>query len=168
MSLADFNILDWFICILLLFCFGLGMIRSITGELLTLIVWVLSFIIAQLLHHQLTIMVKPYVPATDYLGMIALVVIFVFCLILGSFTARWISLSLPGSHISLRMLGALFGLIKAMMILVVLLRAGQYFDIQETAIYQKSQWMQLVPVEKLWFTRLIHQMMDSLLAIQPL
>ena len=167
-SLADFNVLDGLIGMIVLFCFGLGLLRSITGELMLAGVWLCSFVAAQLLRDQLAAVMTPYVPATDYLGVMTLGVIFVSCLIAGSFMVKWIGISLPGTHFSLRILGGLFGIIKAAILLVILLRLGKHFSLQESAIYQQSQLIQWLPLEETWLGKIVHQMMDRLLAINPL
>ena len=170
MSLADFNLFDWFTSAILIICCCLGFARGMVGELMSIAVWILGFIVAQVLRDQLSPLLQPYIDQMNYLNIVSLSLIFFACLIIGSLCIKLIALTLPRpvfpwiSGIS----GAFLGLIKAIVIVIVILKIGEHFHFDRSALYMESQLVSLFDTQLTWLNTAVHYLIDLLLAINPL
>ena len=169
MLFADLTLLDWFICITLLICCALGFVRGFIKELILLTVWALSFLIAQLLRNALSAALEPYIQ-TDYLQLIALSIIFLICVVIGSLFVKFITYPASNglSGLISKILGTLFGIIKTAVIILVALRIGTLFDFQQSELYTQSKLVYLFNDSTLWLNAAINHLIDALLAVNPI
>ena len=121
-NVGRFNAWDWFILGVWVVSSGYGIVRGFAREVLSVIGWVSAFFCANLLATSVANVMQAMIdePTTRYL--IAWVLTFIAVLLVFGLVAAFLSKQMrqPGFNVGNRMLGALFGLARGMLIVALI------------------------------------------------
>lgn len=136
---------DWVVLLLIGVSTLISLKRGFFRESLSLLAWVAAFIIAVVLHEALETVFQPYIESPSLRRAVAIVSLFVLTLLIGSMVIFVISrlVTMTGLSGMDRLLGMVFGALRGVVLVVVLLMLGQYL----LPLQQESWWQQslLVP-----------------------
>lgn len=154
---TGFNWADWAIVTLVAVSALISLVRGFVKEALSLLVWVLAFVIAfffsEKLAPQLAGLVE--VPSLRYLAAFAL--LFVCSLVVGSLITYLVSqlVKMTGLSPVDRLLGVMFGLSRGVLIaLLVLIFVPKAIPVQQDDWWQRSQLIPRVLVLENWSRRM--------------
>lgn len=131
--------IDYAVLAILLFSVLLSVIRGFVRELIAIAGWIAAFIVAGLYSGTLSPYLPEAIPAEPLRAMGAFLILFVSTLIAASLVALAVSRLVKSAGLSVedRMLGALFGLLRgALVVMVLVLIAGL------TALPRQPAWTQ--------------------------
>jgi membrane protein required for colicin V production len=121
-NVAKFNPWDWFIVVVWVISSGYGIVRGFAREVLSVMGWVAAFFCANLLATSVAEVMQGAIdePTTRYL--IAWVLTFIAVLLVFGLIAAGLSRQMrqPGFNLGNRMLGAVFGLARGVLIVALL------------------------------------------------
>ncbi|MES2661690.1 MAG: CvpA family protein [Pseudomonadota bacterium] len=114
--------------------------RGFLKELLSLLVWVAAFVIAQFMSPFLYEPLSTYVQPPILARMVSYIVLFFTTLLLGSLVTRLLLSLLSGAGLSVidRMLGVVFGLARAGIIITVIFTIVRFFQFDQLPLFQES------------------------------
>jgi len=140
MEALGLNITDWAIVIVLIASGLMSLSRGFTKEFLSLFLWFFSFIAALSLGHLATPKVSTIIGNEEIAKIISYVLIFILCIIVGSFLIKFISKLVRWSGASGfdRFLGVLFGFMRGLILIFVvfLLLPGSF---KQSDLYMNSK-----------------------------
>jgi len=161
---GQFNGLDWLIMTVVLASLLLGIVRGFAREALSLMGWVCAFIGANLLAKPLaeSLLAMSDSPTLRYLvgwGLVFVGVLAIFS-VLGSVLAR--QLRQPGFNLGNRFLGALFGIARGFVIMMVvtLMLKGMLPDSEEDWLDQ-AQLVPMLDMMANWFSDNVDDVLQS-------
>ena len=121
MEALGLNITDWAILVVLVASGLMSLARGFTREFLSLFLWVFSFIAALSFEHLATPQVAAIIGNEDISKIISYILIFIVCLVAGSFFIKFISKLVKWSGASGfdRFLGVLFGFSRGLILVFI-------------------------------------------------
>ena len=119
MEALGLNIADWFILVVLSTSGLISLARGFTKEFLSLILWIFAFIAAVSLEFLATPKINEFIGNEEISKILAYVVVFMICIILGGIVIKFITKLIKWSGASGfdRFLGVLFGLTRGSIVL---------------------------------------------------
>jgi len=121
-GVTRFNVWDWFVLGVWIISSGYGVVRGFAREVLSVIGWVAAFFCANLLAISVAEVMKGAIdePTTRYL--IAWMLTFIAVLLVFGLIAAFLSKQMrqPGFNLGNRLLGALFGLARGLLIVALM------------------------------------------------
>ena len=117
------NSVDWSIIILIGISSIISAIRGVVKEVVSLIVWVLAALIASIFHDQLAMLMINLIETPMLRNFSAWILIFLACLLIGSLVNYALGKLVEVSGLSGtdRLLGIIFGIVRALVIVMVFL-----------------------------------------------
>ena len=137
----------------LVLSFGLGIVRGIVREVLSLSSWIVSIWLAYLYGDNLAIMIVPWIESERLSGLIGYVLVFVAVLVLLSMVgALLFKIFRVAEHSSTdRFLGGLFGCLRGVVIVTVLLFMAEWTPATGQAWFRESQIVPYFEAPLTWF-----------------
>ncbi len=123
--------LDWVLVAIIVISSLISLKRGFFREALSLIIWMLAIIIAMVFSDPLAALLKPFVEphitSPSLLKVVAIVLMFVMCLLVGGLCSLLLSqlIRLTGLTGTDRLLGTIFGALRGTLVVLVLLIVGQ-------------------------------------------
>ena len=140
---------------------GLGIFRGIVREILSLSSWIISIWLAYVYGDDLAIVVVPWVESERLSGLIGYVVVFVTVLVLLSLVGALLLklFRIAGLSGASRLLGGLFGFLRGLVIVTVLLFSAEWTPATSQAWFRDSQIVPYFDVPLTWFkSRVVDQL----------
>ena len=140
---------------------GLGIFRGIVREILSLSSWIISIWLAYVYGDDLAIVVVPWVESERLSGLIGYVVVFVAVLVLLSLVGALLLklFRIAGLSGTSRLLGGLFGFLRGLVIVTVLLFCAEWTPATSQAWFRDSQIVPYFDVPLTWFkSRVVDQL----------
>jgi membrane protein required for colicin V production len=140
---------------------GLGIFRGIVREKLSLSSWIISIWLAYVYGDDLAIVVVPWVESERLSGLIGYVVVFVTVLVLLSLVGALLLklFRIAGLSGTSRLLGGLFGFLRGLVIVTVLLFSAEWTPATSQAWFRDSQIVPYFDVPLTWFkSRVVDQL----------
>jgi membrane protein required for colicin V production len=136
------NWLDWALVTLLILSSIVGLTRGFFKEIFALIIWVIAIVCANVFSHQLEPLLTPFIASPSLRALAAFSGVGITVLILGALINYLISLFTDSSGMSAinHFLGMLFGFIRGVLIIFVLLiYLPNYIPVKQYAWFQQAQ-----------------------------
>ena len=150
----------------LVLSFGLGIFRGIVREILSLSSWIVSIWLAYLFGDNLAIVIVPWLESERLSSLIGYLVVFVAVLVLLSLVVALLFklfrvVGLSGID---RLLGGLFGCLRGVVIVALLLSIAEWTPATGQAWFKDSQIVPYFEAPLTWFkTKVVNQLdIDSL------
>ena len=153
--------IDAVVIAVLVLSLGLGVFRGIVREVLSLSSWIISIWLAYLYGDNLAIMIVPWVESERLSGLIGYVLVFVVILVLLSLVGAMLfklfrAAGLSGTD---RFLGGLFGCLRGVVIVTVLLFTAEWTPATSQIWFRDSQIVPYFDVPLTWFkSKLVDQL----------
>ena len=137
----------------LVLSFGFGIVRGIVREVLSLSSWIVSIWLAYLYGDNLAIMIVPWIESERLSGLIGYVLVFVAVLVLLSMVgALLFKIFRVAEHSGTdRFLGGLFGCLRGVVIVTVLLFMAEWTPATGQAWFRDSQIVRYSEAPLTWF-----------------
>lgn len=176
--LANYNSMDLFILFIFSFSILIGLMRGLIREVLSLLAWVASFVVAILFSGRVATAFSGAVPTAaatspttsqsiSFLSLGASFVgLFILTLFLGSMLSRFISQLVEGPGISIanRLLGALFGFVRGFLVILVMIFLLQLTPLAAQPGWKESQFIASFQPLLKWLDDLVQPGLSSLKA----
>ena len=157
---------DAVVIAVLVLSFGLGIFRGIVREILSLSSWIVSIWLAYLFGDNLAIVIVPWLESERLSSLIGYLVVFVAVLVLLSLVVALLFklfrvVGLSGID---RLLGGLFGCLRGVVIVALLLFIAEWTPASGQAWFRDSQIVPYFEAPLTWFkTKVVNQLdIDSL------
>ena len=157
---------DAVVIAVLVLSFGLGIFRGIVREILSLSSWIVSIWLAYLFGDNLAIVIVPWLESERLSSLIGYLVVFVAVLVLLSLVVALLFklfrvVGLSGID---RLLGGLFGCLRGVVIVALLLFIAEWTPANGQAWFRDSQIVPYFEAPLTWFkTKVVNQLdIDSL------
>jgi len=127
-SVGQFNAWDWAILVVWVISSGYGVVRGFAREVLSVIGWIAAFLCANLLAGSVANVMEAVIEESTTRYLLAWILTFIAVLLVFGLIASFLSNQMrqPGFNVGNRMLGAVFGLARGLLIaalMSVVLRA---------------------------------------------
>jgi membrane protein required for colicin V production len=134
--------LDWLLLLIVVVSALLSLRRGFLREALSLLIWVVSVVLSIMFHEQLASLLEPYLSSPSIRKVAAIILLFTLCLIMGGLLSVLLSqlVQLTGLTGTDRLLGMIFGALRGVVVIVVLLLVGQNI----LPLRQELWWQQSV------------------------
>ncbi len=144
---------DAVVIVVLVLSFGLGVIRGIVREVLSLSSWIVSIWLAYLYGDNLATMIVPWVESERLSGLIGYVLVFVAVLVLLSMVGALLFklFRVAGLSGTDRFLGGLFGCLRGVVVVTVLLFIAEWTPATSQVWFRDSQFVPYFDVPLTWF-----------------
>ena len=144
---------DAVVIVVLVLSFGLGILRGIVREILSLSSWIVSIWLAYLYGDNLAIIFMPWLESERLSGLIGYVVVFVAVLVLLSLVGGLLLklFRVAGLSGADRLLGGLLGFLRGVVIVTVLLFIAEWTPATSQAWFRHSQIVPYFEVPLTWF-----------------
>ncbi|HEY7772661.1 MAG TPA: CvpA family protein [Marinagarivorans sp.] len=141
------NWADWAIIGILALSSGIGLIRGLVKEALSLAVWVAAVIIAKTFSPQLAVLLSNVIDTPSLRELVAFAILFVVTLILGAMANYLVGalVKMTGLSGTDRLLGVLFGVVRGFIIVMLII----VFLPSILPVDQDPWWQQSVLVSQL-------------------
>ena len=157
---------DAVVIAVLVLSFGLGIFRGIVREILSLSSWIVSIWLAYLFGDNLAIVIVPWLESERLSSLIGYLVVFVAVLVLLSLVVALLFkiFRVTGLSGTDRVLGGLFGCLRGIVIVAVLLFIAEWTPATGQAWFRDSQIVPYFEAPLTWFkTKVVNQLdIDSL------
>ena len=122
MEALGLNVADWFILVVLTASGLISLSRGFTKEFLSLFLWLFAFIAAITLEFLATPKINEFIGNVEVSKILAYIVVFMICIILGGMAIKFISKLIKWSGASGfdKFFGVLFGLSRGLIVLFVI------------------------------------------------
>ena len=141
MSLPDLGWIDWTLLGLLALSVIVGLMRGLVFELMSLVGWVVAYVLAQ----AYSSLLAPYLPISNVGTALnqgaAFAVSFVLILLVWSLLARLLRMVIRATPLTVldRLLGATFGLLRGVLLLLVVATAVAFTPAAQSADWRASR-----------------------------
>ena len=166
MGLDQIIWVDFVVITVLVLSFGLGVFRGIVRELLSLSSWIISIWLAYLYGDNLAVMIVPWVESERLSGLIGYVVVFIAVLgllsLVGALLFKLFRVAgLTGTD---RFLGGLFGCLRGVVVVTVLLFVAEWTPATGQVWFRESQIVPYFDVPLTWLKSMVVEQLsiDSL------
>lgn len=148
--IVDFVWLDWVIVVIIGVSTLISLKRGFFRESLSLVIWLLAFVVSLLFYPQAMVYLESMIESPSLRKAAAIALLFAIVLIAGGVASYLVTrlVHLTGLTGMDRLLGMVFGALRGVVIVVLLLMLGQAI----LPLHQESWWQQAVLVPH--FTRL--------------
>ena len=169
-----FNTADWILASVLLMSTAISLRRGFVKEALSLLTWLVAFVVARLFAAQLSTLLADQVSVPSIRLGIAFLILFVSTLMLGSVVSFLVGqlIRITGLSSTDRLLGMVFGFARGTLIVVIAVALLRLTPITGDPWYESSR---LIPVFeqaeehlRVWFERAVpglmqqvHEILDS-------
>lgn len=141
MTLENIQWIDWAMLAVVSISTLISLKRGFVKEALSLAVWVFAVILTLVFYQNMAVMLRPYIENHSVGTGIAIVLLLIICLVIGGLfnfiTIRLVAMA--GLTPSDRLLGMIFGFLRGIVIVVMLLMAGKnFFPLQKETWWQQS------------------------------
>jgi len=149
--------LDAVVIAVLVLSFGLGVFRGIVREVLSLSSWVISIWLSYLYGDNLARMIVPWVESERLSGLIGYLLVFVAILVLLSLVGALLFkiFRVAGLSGTDRFLGGLFGCLRGVVIVTVLLFVAEWTPATDQVWFSDSQIVPYFEVPLAWFKSIV-------------
>lgn len=136
--------LDWVLLAIVVVSALISLWRGFVKESLSLVIWVLAFILALVFYQPVAIELQPYIDSPSLRKVSAVLLVFVGSLLIGSVLLFIISRLVVATGLSGldRLLGMVFGALRGVIIVVLLLMLAKYL----LPVEQEEWWRAAVLV----------------------
>ncbi|MFB9885385.1 CvpA family protein [Balneatrix alpica] len=161
------NWADWVILAIIVISGLISLRRGFIREALSLVTWVLAFIVARLFTDQLTVLLTSYIQTPSLRVAAAFVGLFVATLILGSlisfvFAELVKATGLSGTD---RVLGMAFGVARGCVLVVVCVALLSYTPVVNDVWWQNSQLIPEFKMMESWSLALLKDVSGAILSV---
>ena len=135
------NSVDWSIIYIIGISTIISIIRGASKEALSLLIWLLSALIASIFHDQMQAQLQTLIENESLREISAWITIFLFCLFIGSLINYIFGKLIKASGLSNtdRLLGMIFGVVRAIVIVMVfLIITPKIFPVAHTKWWMES------------------------------
>ena len=134
------NWLDYVVIGVFVFSIGWGVWRGLVREVMALVGWVIAFLAANLFAAPLADQLPSSIARPEYRGLVAFVIIFFLTLIITALAAMWLAKVMHAAGLGSidRVFGALFGLLRALIIVLAAAIIAGFTGIPHTAAWKES------------------------------
>jgi membrane protein required for colicin V production len=139
-TMNDIGWVDWALLAVLLASVLVGLVRGLVFEVLSLLGWVAAFIVAQAMAPDVAPHVPVGAPGSALNHAAAFAIVFLLALIAWMLTARLIRLIVHATPLTLidRTLGGVFGLVRALVLLLAVTTVVSFTPAARAAAWQAS------------------------------
>lgn len=150
--MTAFNWADWALLAIIALSCLMSLKRGFIREALSLVIWVLAFIIARSFHPQAQTLLAPWISDPFILIVAAFVALFVGTLLLGAAINFILAALIRMTGLSPldRLLGVFFGLARGLILTVVLVAVFRLSPLSETQWWRESQVIEQLALLEQW------------------
>lgn len=181
--MSNLNWIDIVILVIFFFSVIAGLMRGFIKEVLSVITWVVAFVVAAMFSQKLALMftgsqqVQTIVNnASNSIGMnaahpvsilsigLSFILIFVVVLIIGSLITSLISAAVSGVGMGLlnRLLGGLFGLVRGFLVVLLVIFLLQMTSFKDQQFWQQSQFVNSFQPAVAWLSNIVSPSLASI------
>lgn len=126
--MVELNWADWTLLGIITFSSLLSVLRGFTREAISLIVWLVAFVVARAFQPEAQVLLAPYIADSMMLSLAAFALLFVATLIFGAILGRLASflIKITGLTTLDRVLGIGFGMARGVVLCVVIVAVVRY------------------------------------------
>ncbi len=168
MTLTAFQWVDWVITIIIVISTLISLKRGFFREALSLAIWVFAVIISVIFHEQLAVLLQAYIDSPSLRKVTAIISLFILCLIIGGLFSLIVKqlIKLTGLTGTDRLLGMIFGCLRGIVVVVVLVMIGKnLLPLQEELWWEQSVLLPHVVRLESWTVTMGVQIRDFLLPL---
>lgn len=168
MTLAAFQWVDWVITVIVVISTLISLQRGFFREALSLVIWVFAVIVSVVFHEQLAILLQTTIESPSLRKATAIICLFVLCLIVGGLLSLVIKqlIKLTGLTGTDRLLGMIFGCLRGIVIVIILLMIGKnLLPIQDEIWWERSVLLPHVTRLESWTVSMGIHLRDILLPL---
>ena len=123
MNVHDFNWLDWFLLVIVMVSAAFGIQRGFAREVLSLAVWLLASVVAWALGDHLATLLTGWFKDAEVRLSCAMLILFMMTLLIGALLNHLLAQMVKNSGLTAadRVLGAVFGIVRGVIVVIVLL-----------------------------------------------
>jgi membrane protein required for colicin V production len=132
--------LDYAVLGVLVLSIGWGIWRGLVREIMSLAGWVIAFLAANLFAAPLAELLPASLSRPEYRSLAAFIAIFLVTLVICTLGAVWLSKVVQAAGLGSldRVLGALFGLLRALLIILAFALAAGFTSLPRKAVWKES------------------------------
>ena len=134
------NWADWVLVAMVLISSLISLKRGFIREVLSLVIWLFAIVLSVMFHEQLAVLIQPYIESPSLRKLVALFSLFILCLVVGGFfnfllsqLVHWTGLT--GTD---RLLGMVFGALRGVVLVVLLMRIRTVLPLDQEQWWQSS------------------------------
>ena len=144
--MAELNWADWTLLGIIAFSSLLSVMRGFTREVISLIIWLLAFVVARSFQSEAQVLLAPYIDDPMMLSLAAFAMLFVTTLVVGAILGRLASfvIKITGLTTLDRVLGVGFGMARGLVLCVVIVALIRY-----TPWSSEDWWSDSLVIEQL-------------------
>ena len=118
---------DWVVLAIIIISALISLKRGFIKEVLSLFIWVFAIVLSIVFHEQLAVLLGPYIDSPSLRKLAGLFILFIICLLIGGFFNFVLSQLVHWTGITGtdRVLGMVFGALRGVLVVVVLLIMGK-------------------------------------------
>ena len=133
------NWVDWLILAIITLSALISLKRGFVKEVLSLVIWLMAILLSIMFHQQLAVILAPYIDSPSLRKLAALFCLFILCLLVGGLFSFILSqlvhwTGLTGTD---RLLGMVFGSLRGVLVVVVVLMLGKTL----LPLHQEQWWL---------------------------
>ncbi|MFN2644713.1 MAG: CvpA family protein [Burkholderiales bacterium] len=131
---------DYAVLAVLLLSIGWGLWRGLVREVMSLASWIIAFLAANLFAARLAELLPRSIARGEYRSLVAFIVIFVVVLIITTLGSIWLAKAVRAAGLGSldRTLGAFFGLLRALLIMVAAALVAGFTRLPATPAWKDS------------------------------
>ncbi len=138
--LASLQWVDLAIAIIILISSLISLKRGFFREAISLVIWLLAVVVSIMFHEQLSVLIQPYLESPSLRKVLSIISLFILCLLVGGIVSLLMSqlIKLTGMTGTDRLFGVVFGALRGVIVVVVLLMVGQNM----LPVHEEAWWHQ--------------------------
>lgn len=155
------NSVDWIIIAIIVVSCLISIQRGLVKELISLLVWLAALITAIVFYEPLALLLHGLINSPSLRSMVAFGTLFITVLIVGALLNYFISTLVKKTGLSGtdRVLGLLFGIVRAIVIIMVLLIVSPLIlPVDQEAWWQQSRLIPYFELMDQWFKEVFEQL----------
>lgn len=137
-----FNWVDWVLLAVVVVSALISLKRGFLREALSLLIWFAAILLSLMFYKPLAILLQPYIESPSLQQIAAIIGLFVLCLLVGGLLSFLLSqlVALSGLGGTDRLLGMVFGALRGVIVVVVVLMLGKrMLPLEQEVWWQQSQ-----------------------------